>query len=155
VKETIKNAYDEELIDPDIISLHNFKSALEEQGKKEFLEKYRIEQERTSMDDTHGRMSWWACFNREMDMPRIAVRLNQNENRRIPRRRKTRKRCGRLRKRRTADERGLYTVVPPKDFRRRKCFGVTFPYLILIQKWQSSTVCNLYILLYMPTAKNV
>jgi hypothetical protein len=72
VMETIKNAYDEELIDPDIISLHNFKSALEEQGKEEFLEKYRVEQKRTSMDDIHGRMSWWACFNREMDMPRIS-----------------------------------------------------------------------------------
>ena len=70
--DTIKKAYAEDLMDSGLIGIKDFELALE-QGKEEFLEKYRVEQERTSMDDIHGRMSWWACFDRKIDVPRISI----------------------------------------------------------------------------------
>jgi len=71
VMEAIKGALDEGLIDPTVIGLQNFESALE-QGKEAFLEKRRVEEQEKSLDDIHGRMSWWACFNQEKDMTRIS-----------------------------------------------------------------------------------
>ena len=38
-----------------------------EQGKEEFLEERRLDEKKRSMDDIHGRMSWWACFNKKED----------------------------------------------------------------------------------------
>ena len=69
--ETIKKAYTDELIDPFMIGIQDFELALE-QGKEEFLEERRVRQKRKSMDDIHSRMSWWASFDQEMDMPRIS-----------------------------------------------------------------------------------
>ena len=54
-----------------MIGIQDFKFALE-QEKEEFLEKRRVEEQHKSMDDIHGRMSWWACFDQEMDVPRIS-----------------------------------------------------------------------------------
>ena len=84
--DTIKKAYAEDLMDSGLIGIQDFELALE-QGKEEFLEKYRVEQERTSMDDIHGRMSWWACFNKKEDTtlntlskPKRKTKSNKKKN---------------------------------------------------------------------------
>ena len=68
--EIIEKAYDDGLIDPDMISLHNFKSAFEEEEKEPFLEKRRSKEQQRSMDDVHGCMSWWACFDQQNAAPK-------------------------------------------------------------------------------------
>ena len=81
---TIKKAYSDELIDPFMIGLQDFEQAFE-QGKEEFLEERRLYEKKKSMDDIHGRMSWWACFNRKIDLPRISSspkpKSNKKKNR--------------------------------------------------------------------------
>jgi len=69
--DTIKKAYSDELTDPFLIGVQDFELALE-QGKEEFLEERRLDEKKKSMDDIHGRMSWWACFDRKIDVPRIS-----------------------------------------------------------------------------------
>ena len=64
--DTIKRAYSDELIDPFLIGIKDFESALEK-GKEEFLEERRLDEKKRSVDDIHGRMSWWACFNKKED----------------------------------------------------------------------------------------
>ena len=70
--DTIKRAYSDELIDPFLICIKDFESALEK-GKEGFLEERRLDEKKRSMDDIHGRMSWWACFDRKIDVPRISI----------------------------------------------------------------------------------
>ena len=70
--DTIKKAYSDELIAPFMIGIQDFELALE-QGKEEFLEERRLNEKKRSMDDIHGRMSWWACFDRKIDVPRISI----------------------------------------------------------------------------------
>ena len=70
--DTIKKAYAEGLIDSGMIGIKDFESALEK-GKEEFLEERRLDEKKRSMDDIHGRMSWWACFDRKIDVPRISI----------------------------------------------------------------------------------
>ena len=70
--DTIKKAYSDELIHPFVIGLQDFELALE-QGKEEFLEERRLNEKKRSMDDIHGRMSWWACFDRKIAAPRISI----------------------------------------------------------------------------------
>jgi uncharacterized protein DUF1186 len=62
--EIIKQAYDDELIMPGMISYSEFEDALK-LGKNKCLERLKIDLERHSLDDIHGSMSWWACFNEE------------------------------------------------------------------------------------------
>lgn len=64
--DTIKKAYSDELIHPFVIGLQDFEQAFEK-GKEEFLEERRSYEKQDSMDDIHGRMSWWACFNKKED----------------------------------------------------------------------------------------
>ncbi len=65
--DTIKKAYSDELIDPFMIGLQDFEQAFE-QGKEEFLEERRFYEMKSSMDDIHSRMSWWACFSKKEDV---------------------------------------------------------------------------------------
>jgi len=60
--EIIKQAYDDELIMPGMIPYSEFEDALK-LGKNKCLERLKIDLERHSLDDIHGSMSWWACFN--------------------------------------------------------------------------------------------
>ena len=69
--DTIKKAYTEDLIDSDMIGIQDFEFALEK-TKEEFIEERRLEEHHKSMDDLHSRMSWWACFDRKIDVPRIS-----------------------------------------------------------------------------------
>jgi hypothetical protein len=62
--EIIKQAYDDELIMPGMIPYSEFEDALK-LGKNKCLERLKIDLERYSLDDIHGSMSWWACFNEE------------------------------------------------------------------------------------------
>ncbi|MBW2741736.1 MAG: DUF1186 domain-containing protein, partial [Deltaproteobacteria bacterium] len=60
--EIIKQAYDDDLIMPGMIQYSEFEDALN-LGKNKCLERLKIDLERHSLDDIHGSMSWWACFN--------------------------------------------------------------------------------------------
>jgi hypothetical protein len=60
----IEKAYDDDLIDPGMISHENFESALED-GKEWCLERLRTDLERHSLGDMHASMSWWVCFDEE------------------------------------------------------------------------------------------
>ena len=62
--DTIKKAYENELIPSGIIGYKDFKRALAE-GKEECLERLKTDLERQSLDDMHDSMSWWACFDEE------------------------------------------------------------------------------------------
>ncbi|NWF53958.1 MAG: DUF1186 domain-containing protein [Syntrophaceae bacterium] len=63
----IEAAYAEGLIDPGYIDLEDFRQALS-RGKEKCLLDLRAEMEERSLDDIHGSMSWWACFD-ERDEP--------------------------------------------------------------------------------------
>ena len=60
--DTIKKAYDNDLIFSGIIRYEDFRKALAD-GKEKCLERLKVDLERQSLDDIHGSMSWWACFN--------------------------------------------------------------------------------------------
>jgi hypothetical protein len=60
--DVIRQAYDNELIMPGLISYNAFENALK-LGKDKCLEKLKMDLERDRLDDIHARMSWWACFN--------------------------------------------------------------------------------------------
>ena len=70
--DTIKKAYTEDLIDSDMIGIQDFEFALEK-TKEEFIGERRLEEHHKSLDDLHSRMSWWACFDRKIDVPRISI----------------------------------------------------------------------------------
>ena len=59
--DTIKKAYDNELIFSGMIGYKDFQNALED-GKEKCLERLKTNLEGQSLDDIHARMSWWACF---------------------------------------------------------------------------------------------
>jgi len=62
--DTIKKAYNNDLIASGMIRYEDFEQALED-GKEKCLERLRTDLERRSLDDIHDSMSWWACFNEE------------------------------------------------------------------------------------------
>lgn len=62
--DTIKKAYDDDLIVQEMIGFEEFNTALKN-GKEWCLERLRRDLERQSLDDIHDSMSWWACFNEE------------------------------------------------------------------------------------------
>ncbi|MEA1899839.1 MAG: DUF1186 domain-containing protein, partial [Thermodesulfobacteriota bacterium] len=62
--EIIKQAYDDDLIMPGMIPYSEFEDALK-LGKNKCLKRLKNDLERQSLDDIHGSMSWWACFNEE------------------------------------------------------------------------------------------
>jgi len=64
--DTIKKAYDEELINDGVIPYHAFNVALK-RGKKKSLAMLKVEKDSKTLDDIHNSMSWWACF--ENDQP--------------------------------------------------------------------------------------
>lgn len=61
VMETINRAYEDGLIHPEMIGHNDFKKALA-RGKEECLADLKRNYERSSLDDVHKSMSWWACF---------------------------------------------------------------------------------------------
>ena len=64
IMDVIKQAYDNELINPGMIHYSDFEKALEF-GKDKCLERLKFDMERDSLEDIHAAMSWWACFNEE------------------------------------------------------------------------------------------
>lgn len=64
--DVIKQAYDDGLIMPGLISYSEFEHALAI-GNDKCLEKLTIDLNLSSLDDIHDRMSWWACFNEEAE----------------------------------------------------------------------------------------
>ncbi len=64
IMDTIKKAYDDDLIASGIIRYEEFETALDD-GKEKCLERLKTDLERRSLDDIHDSMSWWACFNKE------------------------------------------------------------------------------------------
>jgi hypothetical protein len=65
--DTIEKAYEEDLINPGVISYEAFETALED-GKEECLGRLKADLELRSLDDIHASMSWWACFNKESQL---------------------------------------------------------------------------------------
>jgi hypothetical protein len=61
IMDTIKQAYNDELIFPGMIGYDEFEEALED-GEEKCLERLKNDFERRSLDDIHDSMSWWACF---------------------------------------------------------------------------------------------
>jgi hypothetical protein len=64
--DVIKQAYDDGLIMPGLISYSEIEHALT-LGKDKCLEKLTMDLSLSSLDDIHARMSWWACFNEETE----------------------------------------------------------------------------------------
>jgi hypothetical protein len=62
--DTIKKAYNNDLIFSGMIRYEDFKKALAD-GKEKCLERLKADLERNSLDDIHDSMSWWACFNED------------------------------------------------------------------------------------------
>ena len=62
--DTIKKAYNDDLIASGMIRYEDFEQALED-GKESCLERLKTDLEGQSLDDIHDSMSWWACFNEE------------------------------------------------------------------------------------------
>ena len=63
----IEAAYAEGFINPGYIGLEDFRQALS-RGKEKCLLDLKAKMEDRSLDDIHGSMSWWACFD-ERDEP--------------------------------------------------------------------------------------
>ena len=57
----IKQAYQNDLIWSGYIGLDSFERALK-RGKEQTLAETRADMERSSLEDVHEHMSWWACF---------------------------------------------------------------------------------------------
>ena len=68
IMDTIKQAYDDELIFSGIIGYGEFEEALEN-GEEKCLERLKNDFERQSLDDIHDSMSRWACFNQAQKDP--------------------------------------------------------------------------------------
>ena len=64
IMDTIKKAYNGDLIASGMIRYEDFEQALED-GKERCLERLKTDLERQSLDDIHDSMSWWACFDNE------------------------------------------------------------------------------------------
>jgi hypothetical protein len=87
--EVIEAAFAEGLIHPGYIGMNSFRRALS-RGKESCLLDLRAELDRGSLDDLHGSMSWWACFD-ERRLPqayfgsdnRMATRNKAKRKRRI------------------------------------------------------------------------
>jgi len=62
--DTIKKAYNDDLIASGMIRYEDFEQALED-GKESCLERLKTDLEGRSLDNVHDSMSWWACFNEE------------------------------------------------------------------------------------------
>ena len=62
--DTIKKAYNDDLIASGMIRYEDFEQALED-GKDKCIERLKTDLERQSLDDIHDSMSWWACFDNE------------------------------------------------------------------------------------------
>lgn len=58
----IRQAFDDDLIDPFAASLEDFEETLATSSVEQQLEKLRARIEERSLDDIHDRMSWWASF---------------------------------------------------------------------------------------------
>lgn len=63
----IENAYARGLILPQIIDRGTFDEALAA-GRDAMLERLKSDLESLSLDELHGAMSWWACFQDELDL---------------------------------------------------------------------------------------
>jgi len=61
IMDTIKQAYDDELIFSGMIGYEEFEEALED-GEEKCLERLKNDYQRQSLDDIHDSMSGWACF---------------------------------------------------------------------------------------------
>lgn len=59
--DVIKQAYQNDLIWSGYIGLDSFERALK-QGKEQTLAEIRADMQRSSLEDVHEHMSWWACF---------------------------------------------------------------------------------------------
>jgi uncharacterized protein YchJ len=59
--DVIKQAYQNDLIWSGYIGLDSFERALK-RGKEQTLAEIRADLERSSLEDVHEHMSWWACF---------------------------------------------------------------------------------------------
>ena len=64
IMDTIKKAYNGDLIASGMIRYEDFEQALED-GKDKCIERLKTDLERQSLDDIHDSMSWWACFDNE------------------------------------------------------------------------------------------
>jgi hypothetical protein len=75
--DTIRKAYDDDLIAPGIISHEDFQKALKD-GKEKCLEELKADFQHRSLDDIHASMSWWACFNKETEFYSPSEDFNLN-----------------------------------------------------------------------------
>jgi len=66
--DTIRKAYEEEVIWPGMINYQEFEEVLRE-GREKCREKVKKKIQLNSFDDIHGRMAWWACFEQEQTPP--------------------------------------------------------------------------------------
>jgi hypothetical protein len=66
----IQVGFEQELIDKSWIGIESFQEALED-GKEKSLAHLSEKSSTGSLDDMHGSMEWWACFNREKDKPSV------------------------------------------------------------------------------------
>jgi hypothetical protein len=64
--DTIRTAYDQELIDRTFVGIDSFERALKD-GKEKCLANLRKKISNHSLDDIHKSMEWWACFIHESD----------------------------------------------------------------------------------------
>ena len=77
--DTIKKAYDNDLIFSGIIEYEDFKKALAD-GKEKCLERLKADLERNSLDEIHDSMSWWACFNEEPQSHAVPDSFEKNKH---------------------------------------------------------------------------
>ena len=68
IMDTVKQAYENELIDTMSIKLSDFEEDLQ-LGKKKCLERFKKNFEARRLDDLHNSMSWWACFGEKPNVP--------------------------------------------------------------------------------------
>jgi hypothetical protein len=66
--DTIKQAYEDGLIASGMVGYGDFEKTLKE-GREKTFERLKANYDRNSLDDIHGCMSWWACFQPD-DSPR-------------------------------------------------------------------------------------
>jgi hypothetical protein len=76
--DTIKKAYDNELIFSGMIRYEDLKNALAD-GREKCLDRLNDDLERRSLDDIHGSMSWWACFNKKPQPHTVPDNFKKNK----------------------------------------------------------------------------
>jgi hypothetical protein len=74
--DTIRGAYERELIDDFVIGIEDFQIALD-CGKEQCLEDFRKKASNRSLDDFHRVMQSWTCFDDETIKPSIPKKTNQ------------------------------------------------------------------------------